>query len=322
MTVKEHQKNEDKKKQALSYFVSKGYTPEAASGIVGNLVHESNLNTSAEGDIGYKGGSSFGVAQWRGDRLQRLKKMYGDNWTDFSNQLEFVDWELNNTHKSAGEKLRQSKNVHDAGRVFSDYYEIPQKKYNENKQRQLEVNRVATLMGKTADVENTYSLPQQETTIVTNLPKSEESTNIAQEPQVQQNEQTFLQEYQNTFTQPQQEQEIVEEAPQYQPQKSVSDIFNEVSQFVDTDIFAQQGGKFAENELAFLSEIAIKDNQGYWNPKNKGKIVEINSPNISMKNLDYSVLGISKETGEQKLMMPNQEYTFKNTQKVIEINQK
>jgi Mannosyl-glycoprotein endo-beta-N-acetylglucosaminidase len=83
--------------------------------------------------------------------------------------------------------------------------------------------------------------------------------------------------------------------------------------------YSQQGGKITKNEIEFLSEIAIKDNNGYWNPNNKGKVVEISSPNISMKNLDYSVLGISKETGEKKVMQTGQEYFFKNTKKVIEI---
>ncbi len=82
----------------------------------------------------------------------------------------------------------------------------------------------------------------------------------------------------------------------------------------------QQGGKLSKNEIEFLSEIAIKDNNGYWNPNNKGKVVEINSPSISMKNLDYSVLGISRETGERKVMLPNQEYYFgKKTKNVIEL---
>ena len=81
----------------------------------------------------------------------------------------------------------------------------------------------------------------------------------------------------------------------------------------------QQGGKqnYTENELAFLSEIAIKDNQGQY--KHEGKITEISSPNITMKNLNYDVLGISKQTGEKKLMKPEKNYFFKNTKDVIEI---
>ena len=332
-TLKKAKKDEDKTKQALSYFVSKGYTPEVASGIVGNLVHESRLNTGAEGDKGFKGGSSFGLAQWRGDRLTRLKKAYGDNWTDFNNQLEFVDWELNNTHKNAGEMLRRSKNVYDAGRVFSDYYEIPQKKYNENKARQLDVNSVASLIGKInisekeqktiTPTQNTqYNSTPQSTTDVTNLPETEKIVNFEKEQAkiaqaTNQIEQDFLKEYQESFSQ----QEEVEQEEQlvYQlPQTNYVDMFNQVSQFVDAPI-AQQGGQqnYTENELAFLSEIATKDNKGQYN--HPGKITEISSPNITMKNLNYDVLGISKQTGEKKLMKPEKNYFFKNTKDVIEI---
>ena len=81
----------------------------------------------------------------------------------------------------------------------------------------------------------------------------------------------------------------------------------------------QQGGNFTENELAFLSEIAIKDNNGYWNKNNQGKVVEIDGGNITMKGVDQDIIGISKQTGEKKIMKPNKNYTFSNTKSVIEI---
>lgn len=60
------------------------------------------------------------------------------------------------------------------------------------------------------------------------------------------------------------------------------------------------------------------DPQGYWNPDNLGNPVVIPSPSISMKNVDFAVLGTSVETGEQKLMQPNKNYFFKNTSNVLE----
>lgn len=62
----------------------------------------------------------------------------------------------------------------------------------------------------------------------------------------------------------------------------------------------------------------VKDNNGYWNPDNWGKTVEINSPNITMKGVNQPLIGTSKETGETKIMWPNFEYYFKNTKNVIE----
>jgi hypothetical protein len=70
------------------------------------------------------------------------------------------------------------------------------------------------------------------------------------------------------------------------------------------DRVAQQGG-------------IIKDNRGQW--AHPGQITEINSPHITMKNIPYKVLGVSKETGEQKVMLPNLNYFFNKTNNVIEI---
>jgi hypothetical protein len=60
------------------------------------------------------------------------------------------------------------------------------------------------------------------------------------------------------------------------------------------------------------------DPQGYWNPNNEGKPVIIPSPEITMKGIDYPIYGKSLETGEVKLMTPNNEYFFANTQNVLE----
>lgn len=62
----------------------------------------------------------------------------------------------------------------------------------------------------------------------------------------------------------------------------------------------------------------VKDDQGYWNPNNWGKVVEINSPKITMEGVYEPLLGISNQTGEKKLMFPGENYNFKNTQQVTE----
>jgi len=60
----------------------------------------------------------------------------------------------------------------------------------------------------------------------------------------------------------------------------------------------------------------IKDNQGYWNPENHGKVVEIDSNNITMQGVNQSLLGVSN-TGDTKLMKPGKNYKFKG-EKVTE----
>ena len=85
----------------------------------------------------------------------------------------------------------------------------------------------------------------------------------------------------------------------------------------------QQGGEFSENELAFLSEIAIKDNNGYWNKNNEGKVIEIEGNQITMNGVDQDLIGIGidkkgKKT-EQKTMKAGKNYNFDKAIKVIEI---
>lgn len=107
---------------------------------------------------------------------------------------------------------------------------------------------------------------------------------------------------QQQATAPQQQeqyQQPVEEAP------SLLEQYGQVSQFVDTPL-AQIGG-------------FIKDNRGQW--AHPLQNTEISSPHITMEGVNYPVLGISKETGEKKMMMPNQNYYFEDTQNVLEIPQ-
>ena len=58
---------------AFNYFTSQGYTPEQASGIVGNLMAESGsrLDPTAFNTAG-GGNGAFGIAQWRGPRLENV----------------------------------------------------------------------------------------------------------------------------------------------------------------------------------------------------------------------------------------------------------
>jgi hypothetical protein len=86
--------------------------------------------------------------------------------------------------------------------------------------------------------------------------------------------------------------------------------------------FQQGGSNYTDNEQAFLSELQqgniVKDNNGYWDPKNWGKTVEISGPNITMKGVNQPLYGYSPETGEKKLMVPGKDYYFKGAKRVIE----
>ena len=115
-------------KQAMKFFTSKGLSYHQAAGIVGNLMQESQLNTSIKGD----GGKSFGIAQWNGDRrkgLQNFAKERGTDISDLNTQLEYIWKELNSTHKSALDEVLQSRNSDEATVAFMRKFERPNEKY-------------------------------------------------------------------------------------------------------------------------------------------------------------------------------------------------
>lgn len=109
---------------AMKFFQSAGWSKEQAAGIVGNLQAEStkNLNTKAVGD----GGKALGIAQWHGDRQAMFKKVMGKDVMSatLEEQLKFVDWELKNTHKHAGDMLRQAKDAAHAAQLVDRHYEV------------------------------------------------------------------------------------------------------------------------------------------------------------------------------------------------------
>lgn len=109
----------------VDYFMKKGLTRNQAKGIYGNIMQESNGNLTA---ISGDGHNSYGLAQWTGERKQRLFNMFGANPTA-KQQLDFIWWELNNTHKNALASLKETTSVSDATRVFMNQFERPHKDY-------------------------------------------------------------------------------------------------------------------------------------------------------------------------------------------------
>ena len=108
---------------AMKFFMSAGYTKEQAAGIVGNLQTESgkNLDVNAVGD----GGKARGIAQWHPDRQATFQKVMGKDLksSTLEEQLKFVDWELKNTERNAGEKLKQARSAAQAAQIVDKLYE-------------------------------------------------------------------------------------------------------------------------------------------------------------------------------------------------------
>lgn len=125
---------------AVERLVDKlGITPEQASGIVGNWMQESSLNTTAFNGAG-GGEGAIGLAQWRGARIRkfegRAKEGEGENYTGpgagtklgdatFDQQLDYAIWELQGSHKNAIDQLKaKATDPTSAADIGLGYYEF------------------------------------------------------------------------------------------------------------------------------------------------------------------------------------------------------
>jgi len=110
-------------KIALDYFVQQGWTLAQAAGLVANLQAESgkNLNPSA---LNPKE-QAYGIAQWRGSRQKDFAKEIGKpmQGSSLQDQLQFVQWELNNTEARAARALKSARTAEDAAAIVDEYYE-------------------------------------------------------------------------------------------------------------------------------------------------------------------------------------------------------
>ena len=82
----------ERMKDAMMYLMKKGYTKNAAAGIVGNLLMESGLNTNLPGDSG----AAYGIAQWHANRRSPIERYFRKSMRamNLHEQLDAVDWEI------------------------------------------------------------------------------------------------------------------------------------------------------------------------------------------------------------------------------------
>lgn len=120
---------------AYNFYLQRGYSPQAAAGIVGNIHAESGFNTNASGDKG----SAYGLTQLRGDRQQGLYDYANKNGLDPSSmdaQLGYVDYEMR-TGRDAGaarayQQLQNAQTPSQAASAFMNNYERPNADPNVN----------------------------------------------------------------------------------------------------------------------------------------------------------------------------------------------
>ena len=108
-------------REIYEYLISKGFTPESACGILGNIEQESGFLTSATN------GTHFGLCQWGGERfaaLSNLADSRGKKWTDLQVQLDFLWSELEGVKSSVKTEIIGTTDMYHATEIFCKKYEI------------------------------------------------------------------------------------------------------------------------------------------------------------------------------------------------------
>lgn len=117
----------DRRKQAMQFFMSKGFSKEQAAGIVGNLEHESiDLDPNRKNLIGM-----YGIAQWDTKRRAAFKNFKGyaiddksiDPQQKYKDQLDFVQHELETNPSNGLASIKKAKSVEEAATAFEKWYE-------------------------------------------------------------------------------------------------------------------------------------------------------------------------------------------------------
>lgn len=100
---------------AEQIFIDAGYTPAQARGIIAGAYAESRLDPRAFNSAG-GGRGARGIGQWRGKRLDDFKRVMGKDVLEASadEQYRFMVWELQNTERNSGKRIKAAKTPDDA----------------------------------------------------------------------------------------------------------------------------------------------------------------------------------------------------------------
>lgn len=117
----------------INGMMALGWSEFVGYGTASSSYQESSFESDAVGDHG----QAYGLFQWQGPRQSLYKQVFGKDIRDATpmEQLKFLDWELRNSERSAGDALRGAKGAYDAGALFSRLYERPKAVEDEAKSR-------------------------------------------------------------------------------------------------------------------------------------------------------------------------------------------
>ncbi|OWK42200.1 phage tail tip lysozyme [Fimbriiglobus ruber] len=130
----------DNKRRIASLLSKGGLSQDNVNGILANLQTESGFDPRAKGD----NGQAFGIAQWHPDRQANFAKLFGHDirQSTLDEQVQFLLWELQNTHKKAGDALSGADSAQ-SGAAFSQLFERPANGLAQAQQRALLATRIA-----------------------------------------------------------------------------------------------------------------------------------------------------------------------------------
>jgi hypothetical protein len=113
--------NKGSAKLMMKILMEKGWTKAQAAGLAANVAAESGFRINALGD----GGKAYGIAQWHPDRQLNFKKIFRKDIREsrFEEQVAYLDWELNNTEKKAGNMLRMATDPARAAAIVEQKFE-------------------------------------------------------------------------------------------------------------------------------------------------------------------------------------------------------
>jgi hypothetical protein len=111
-------------RQAYDHLRAVGFTHEQAAGLVGNFMQESTESLDPNALNEHEG--AIGIAQWRLDRRENLKRFAAENGTtetDFNVQIKFVTHELDGSEMHAKAKIQECTTTEDAAIAAREHYE-------------------------------------------------------------------------------------------------------------------------------------------------------------------------------------------------------
>ncbi len=115
------------REQTIKYFMDRGWREDHAAGIADTISAESGYNAAAYNPAGC-GQGARGAIQWRGDRIDQYRKMFGHTPEEgsYEENMRFVHWELTQgDEQKAGKALRGAWNEKDAADRLNKMYTRP-----------------------------------------------------------------------------------------------------------------------------------------------------------------------------------------------------